>query len=281
MDQVRQYYEADTLLRTLDRRVRLLVSAVKACAMPYMPRVVDLYALDSVRELLDKPLDDYQDMVTAEDFTKALSDYDAVFADCNSWRKRQLLEALRTCKDPPASEPNEGHLELATSIFTCKSAYCRYHRPTFKNAGEMLAHRCTLESMHSLHGEGDWSVRDRQQSFDRVLKWVGDTGGSAGVAVNEVATSLAAHLVRRAGLNPETATFKNMDDADLWFECTCRLCRPETAAGRKGAFDWRQAVRNNLRDYLRFVTNSFHSAGCTYKSCRWHVSRPPQKLVSG
>jgi hypothetical protein len=85
MEELRVCRATDIRLRTLKRRVTLLVS-VLSTRPPPTPRVVDLYSLDSIRTLLDKPLDGGDDTVTVEEFSAALAEMG--HGDCTLPRTR-------------------------------------------------------------------------------------------------------------------------------------------------------------------------------------------------
>jgi hypothetical protein len=251
MDALRSKHEVDTQLRTLRRRVELLVGALGSRTTSYAPRVIDLYSIESIRQILDLPLENGQDTVTAESFDAALSDYDGVVRHCESQRRPLLVAALH--EGAPGTAADEASLELATALFECKGPFCRHSgQIAYRDA---LAHRCSLHSLYSddRPNQNDWTATYRREQLRLVCDWVRPAGGSSTLCLDVVSHQVATGLVRSVGLDPGTATCADMDTLEAWFECdppcaTCSFCarRRHPDRGRE-VYRWRAAVRFGYR----------------------------------
>jgi hypothetical protein len=251
MDKIRPSCQVDMELRTLKQRLLQLVSALRSHNPPYMPRVLDLYSLDTVREVLDQPLEDNEDTVTVDSFATPLSNFSLVMEHCRTMRISEALQALRKCDDV-AEELNEDHLALATSVFRCNinQSYSAC-RARLANARELAFHHCGFVNPSGRPWEEDWEVRDRQQQLKLVLGWVEDAGGKGTICVNEGARMKVARLVKSLSLDPRTATSADMDELNARFKCSSSFC----LSNRSGTtYNWRQAVRNR---YLSFSVGIF------------------------
>jgi hypothetical protein len=244
MDDLRLKCQVDTQLRTLYNRMKTLVSVLQARTTSYAPRLIDLYSFETIRLILDRPLEDDEDSVTTESFAEALSDYDAVIAHCEHKRRSDLLGALgiRTgMEDHP-------RLHLAASVFTCQAQDCGTGSGEL-SLGEALSHRCSDRYWADYTprlNEYEWAVTDRTEQVKLVSKWVAGSGASNGIMMAHTAKR-AAQIVQLAGLDPALATVADMDAADPWFECKpsyCYTCQSRTQGliGHKAVYGWRSAV---------------------------------------
>jgi hypothetical protein len=269
MEEAREARKADGQLRVLKRRVELLTAAMKPLTSSYVPRVVDIYSMDSIREILDRPLEGGNDTVTAHSFNDALADFDAVLKHARASRRSELIKALSAWQDLCARRitasdqedsgegegdsdfaygtPTEAHLELATSLFTCqeptRARYLWCAATQTCSADEFLTHHC-WNRWPVTWGVREWAQTDRYQQLAYVCADVQVAGGAGHVHVAGDYARKAAEVVRRAGLDPLRATKRAMDVADAWFWCTCERCRMITLRmdGHRLALDWRQAV---------------------------------------
>jgi hypothetical protein len=255
MDKIRPSYEADVEYSSVRRRVNAIIFVMKHRSPTYLPRVIDLYTMDAIRELLDRPLDDGEDTVTAKEVTIALRDMAAVLAHCEAQRRPQLLEALAKIQDEPAVESGETDLALATSIFRChseKGFFFGCRSGGYLTATDALTHICDTGTFPYRLGrrpnQRDRAIRERPLQVQRVCDWVPDAGGDNKIYVNMRARAIAEQLIQLVALDPASATFKDMEDADCWFECVDPMCGrtdlldpPPTT---RLVFNWRQAVRN-------------------------------------
>jgi hypothetical protein len=244
------------VIRPLCDRVKCLVAALEARPTSYAPRVIDLYSLDSIRSVLDRPLENGQDTVTANSFAEALADYDAIIAHCEAQRRSELLHALGS---GPGDE-GDARLHLATSLWTCQTSWRHSCRASLHpmDYSEALAHRCTSDdwSKHAPRFDDDeWEMSDRLQQIKLVCAMVPGAGNINALDASKSAEEHASWIVQLAGLDPASATATDMDAADAWFECTspgCSKCRKEkkSLTKRKSVFDWRKAVcKRRLQQY--------------------------------
>jgi hypothetical protein len=219
MEELRICRATDIRLRTLKQRVTLLVSVLSAHPPP-TPRIVDLYSLDSIRTLLDRPLEGGNDTVTVEEFSAALAKMSTVTAHCRAHGLRQLVEVLHSSNDPTAGAPSKSSFKLAMTLFRCRDndthplLNCT-ERPL--NARDMIAHdRCRTNMYeHIPHPiKWDWVVRDPQEQLALVAAWVKGAGGSGRATLDKEARARATYVVQLAGLDPNVATFQDMDAAD-------------------------------------------------------------------
>jgi hypothetical protein len=255
MDKIRPSYEADVEYSSVRRRVNAIIFVMKARSPTYLPRVIDLYTMEAVRELLDRPLEVGEDTVTAKEVTMALRDMAAVLAHCEAQRRPQLLEALAKIRDEPAVEPGEADLVLATSIFRChpeKGFLLGCRRGGYLTATDALTHIYDTGTFPYLLGrrpnQRDRAIHERPLQVQRVCDWVPGAGGDGKICVNIRARVVAEQLIQLAALDPASATFKDMEDADCWFECVDPMCGrtdlldpPPTS---RLVFNWRHAVRD-------------------------------------
>jgi hypothetical protein len=277
MEELRVCRATDIRLRTLKRRVTLLVS-VLSTRPPPTPRVVDLYSLDSIRTLLDKPLDGGDDTVTVEEFSVALAEMGTVTAHCRAHGRRQLLEVLYNSNDPPPGAPSESSFDLATTLFRCRDNGTHHllnctERPL--NARDMIVHdRCRTHLYQEIPHpvKWDWVVRDPQEQLALVAAWVKGAGGSGRATLDKEARARATHVVQLAGLDPNVATFQDMDAADAWFVCKtggngCPACPYYVGGPTRQVLNWRQAVRTRFtpnislaRSFLAVCQTAHHKA---------------------
>jgi hypothetical protein len=171
MDQVREWREVDEQLSPLETRITSLVHVLKVLTPTWVPRVIDLCTLDFIQEIIERPLVNGEDTVDSHDFEVVLTvDFQAILEQCRTRRVSHLLEALRTCENPPAGAPNEDHLRLATSVFACKPRSGCSTRSRYMHASEMLVHRCYSQCSGSRE---DWTVHDPYEQLRVVCSWVG------------------------------------------------------------------------------------------------------------
>jgi hypothetical protein len=210
-----------------------------ACEQPkgieqILPGVAALYESSPVfRGVVESPLsEDLEDPVTAEPFAdamKSLPDLARMWREAHS---RKLMELLP--KDQPHLSQDEGlveapnsfhQLELATSLFTCKS--CTYKKLHYVNA---LAHLCDF----GLDSQGDKAILQE-------LRAETDSCHPNNISFDSTASRNAKHLVELCGLDPKTATAQDMDERDDRFIDNAGAYYD----GRKISYavlNWRQAV---------------------------------------
>jgi hypothetical protein len=258
MGQVREWREVDEQLSPLETRVTSLVHVLKLLTLTWIPRVIDLYTLDFIREIIERPLVDGEDTVDPHDFEVVLTvDLEAILAQCRTRRVSQLLEALRTCENSPAGALNEDHLRLATSVFVCKPWSGCSTRSRYMHASEMLVHRCY--SKYSASRE-DWTVHDPYEQLRVVCSWVLGAGSDNDVEVDEEIRRRIATVVRLAGLDPLTATVEDMNRTDAWFECTTRYCRYfwRDSIRPVTMLDWKHAVSASSAVFVSLLTEGVY-----------------------
>jgi hypothetical protein len=241
MNDVRVWHPVDTELTILETRVQLLLSVAQSRTPTWVPRVIDMYGVDTIREILDRPVENGRDTVTAHDLCMALVNFNNVLSHCRQKRLDQIYDALRQSGH---EDPKEEHLFLATSLFSCKrdrsveSSTC-YSAGIF-TAGEAITHHCL--NCAERCARSDLLVRDRIEQLRLVCCWVVSAGGSSGIMIHEPARALAVHLIQLAQLDPKTATFEDMDKTCAWFDCSCTYCKTNLRQGKKRVMDWRRAV---------------------------------------
>jgi hypothetical protein len=246
---IRPKCRVDGQIRTLSDRVGSLVAALEARTTSYAPRVIDLYSLDSIRSLLDQPLQNGEDTVTSDSFADALSNYDAIIAHCEAQGRLELLYAL----GPGPGDDDDARLHLATSLWTCQTSWRHSCRASLRpmDYGEALTHRCTYHDWSKRapkFGDDEWGMFDRLQQVKLACAEVPGAGNINVMDASKSAEEHASWIVQLAGLDPASATAADMDAADAWFECIspgCYTCRDEKKRlwERKSVFDWRKAVR--------------------------------------
>jgi hypothetical protein len=253
MADIRIKYQIDAQIRVLRRRVELLVSAVQQRSTSYAPRVIDMYSLESIRQVLDRPLENGQDTVDANSFANALSDFEAVVAHCEAHRRDHLVDAVHdshTC-----NRQDEVNLNLAVNLFGCynpETQLCAYPSPL--GYGDALAHRCfprdyawePRNNYSSRPCGDDWTVVDHLQQLELVGRWVAGAGDMWTVAVSTPLRSIAMRILALLSLKPETTTPEDLDAVGAWFRCPwgCYKCKViKTATGQEAVFQWREMVR--------------------------------------
>jgi hypothetical protein len=242
MNRVRSWRQVDLQLSSVRQRIELLVSALRTRTTSYLPRAIDLYSFGPIHALIDRPLEnDNADTVALDDFTNVVGNFDDILAHCRSRRVSHAVDALRASSDRPLEDVSEDDLNLATSLFRCHSVggLCSSNAMTLQ---DVLVHHCPTRYWPRRE---HWFILDRQQQAELVSHWVDGAGGNGTLRVHLEARARAVHLIKLAGLDPESSTFDDMDALNPLFECSCLPCVWRTQRDqRRVILDWRQAVRS-------------------------------------
>jgi hypothetical protein len=163
-------HDAEAAIQIIVPRVRELASALAIRARFAAPRVVDLWTFAPVRAVLERPLEDGRDTVTAHSFADALDNCAAVDAHARYMRTAALVEALRAeaavraavtlprspkaasilaalrASDMPPDDaaPPASAITFAMNWFGC--SWCKPHSPRarVRTGPEALSHRCNI-----------------------------------------------------------------------------------------------------------------------------------------
>jgi hypothetical protein len=221
----------------------------------YLPRTLDICALDPFAKVLDAQPDV---VVTAADFEDAFRQLPELLMASSDARKihlRSLLQIPTSANQPASSASGAGEiaqseapesssssssqpdaLDLATAVFRCCED-CR--ASALFGYDDIAQHHCRVDlDTNGLLSYWGYCI---DQAF-----------GPAKIKFSVERSRIAAAVVQAAGLDDKIATVSDMDAKDLRFGCSaCRPERYEASSYTKVGYKW--------RDFVRFLKVFFFS----------------------
>jgi hypothetical protein len=216
----------------------------------YLPRTIDICALDPFAQVLDARADV---VVTAADFEDAfhlLPELLSASSDARRLQARSLLK-IPTCGIQPASrapEPGEivaseaalspSHpdaLNLATAAFSCQELPCNSYgikAPYLFGWDDIASHHCRSDSFSA---NPFWYQQPTE-----------DAPASPKITFSTLGSKIAGAAVRAARLDDKVATVSNMDAKDLWFGCSVCPAQKKNGSWTKVGYKWREIVGSCL-----------------------------------
>ena len=252
----------------------------------YLPRTLDICALDPFAAVLDATAEVAVTAADLEDAFRQLPELLAASSDALKLHARSLIKMPTSTIQPastaqelgdmlegeaasPSSSIQPAALDLAASAFTCQEPICK--RSYLFGWDAIAQHHCRLDL----------------DSFDSVAygwepHWMDLPPDPPKIAFNTRGSEIAGTIVRAAGFDDRVATPLDMDAKDLRFGCsTCPPnCPPEssgTSSWTKVGYKWRDFVC-----FLPFFFLFFFSANNFISSRSYIVmsNRTPQRLPS-
>jgi hypothetical protein len=224
----------------------------------YLPRTLDICALDPFAKVLDAKSDV---AVTAADFEDAFRQLPEILLASSEAHKirlrsllqistsanqpassasgaREIVQSEASSSSPSSSKPDA--LNLATAVFTCQE---RCSAPALFGWDDIAQHHCRL----------DLDKFDRFDTSGLLSFWEyrnDQAPGPPNIEFSVERSSIARAVVQAAGLDDRAATVSDMDAKDLRFGCSA--CRPERYGGSSFTM-----VGYKWRDFVRFLDFSF------------------------
>jgi len=219
---------------------------LKPSQWKYLPRTIDICALDPFAEVLDAEADVF---VTAADFEGAfrqLPELLSASSDARRVQARSLLKVPMSAIQPASSAPELGEivessvasssshtdaLNLATAAFSCQELPCNNYgnkAPYLFGWDDIASHHCRLDSFS---GDPYWYHTEHARALPTI-------------AFSTVGSKFAGAVVRAAGLDDRVATVSDMDAKDLRLGCSA--CPPQK---KNGALSWTK-VGYKWRDFV-------------------------------
>jgi hypothetical protein len=165
------------------------------------------------------------------DFSQAM---EALPKLCEEWLEKQTIKALEmiSTKDADGNLVMAKHdqLHLATTLFNCEKCnepieFARFIR----------------------HAHQDYI-------WENGTRWGALHKYASNLTFKQSTSDNAKHMIIKCGLDPVTATVKEMDDLGAWFRCQLCSIRKD---GSSEVMNWRQAVRCS---YFCFIYRPFNAS---------------------
>ena len=216
----------------------------------YLPRTLDICALDPFAAVLDATA---EVAVTAADFEDAfrqLPELLAASSDALKLHARSLIKISTSVIQPASRSQEPGEtvdgeaaspsssiqpitLDLAASAFTCQEPICM--GSYLFGWDDIAQHHCRLDldSIDSVYGQEP--------------HWMDQPPDPPKIAFSARGSEIAGTIVRAAGFNDRVATALDMDAKDLRFGCSA--CLPQSS----GTSSWTK-IGYKWRDFVRFLS---------------------------
>lgn len=201
----------------MEQRRKLFISVMTDIAQRHhseiIPPLADIHEMDDIKLILNAP----SEKVISEEYEYSYIDRiieQRLPKMTKEWRRAKDIELLSLIpiskKDTKASSPNAhdvSKLSLATTFFHCD--VCR----TAISYPRILVHKCL--SQFPDHPSLDilderffvfMDLGSEPWNFEKRIRF------------HRSAHTMARRVVRSCGLNPNTATISDMNDADYWLE---------------------------------------------------------------
>jgi hypothetical protein len=214
----------------------------------YLPRTLDIYALDPFAKVVDVNADV---VVTAADFEDAFQQLPELLSASSEARKIQLRNLLQipTSKNQPASSTSQpgkmiqseapssssqpDALDLATAAFTCRE---RCGVPSLFGWDDIAQHHCKSDL-------DTFDISDLLSWWQHAIRFA-QAPGPPKIDFSADLSKIAGAVIQAVGLDDRVATVSDMDAKDLRFGCSA--CPPERYRGcswMKFGYNWRDFVR--------------------------------------
>ena len=230
--------------------------ALMSAQWKYLPRTLDICALDPFAAVLDAAADVALTTADLEDVFRQLPELLAASADALKLRAHSLIK-LPTSAIQPASSAQESEeilegepaspsssiqstaLDLAASAFTCLE-------PIFMGSylfgwEDIAQHHCRLDLDSFDSASYRWEPR-----------WIDEPPDPPKIVFSVPGSEIAGTIVRAAGLDDRVATPLDMDAKDLRFGCSACPPRSSGMSWTKVGYRWRDFVRFLLFDCIFF-----------------------------
>ncbi|KAJ3898968.1 hypothetical protein F5879DRAFT_978533 [Lentinula edodes] len=196
------------------------------------PSLGDIF-VDKIFEALIRDTPENEDLNEEFFYLKLLEHLPGIIDEWRPAKIQELVEVMQ--KSRPTATAND--LYLATTIFECTGCYQRslLHYP------QMFYHGCCMEN--------------RNAGFARGLCfWHEGPWSSTRIVFSDARSEIAKIVVEACSLDPATATFEDMCDANPLAECqTCQV-DPQSWAGGRLFMRWPLQLTHNLNHTLTINT---------------------------
>ena len=214
----------------------------------YLPRTLDIYALDPFAKVLDASADV---VVTAADFEDAFRQLPELLLAISEARKIQLRSLLQIPaakkkrasnasqpgkiiqSESPSSSSQPDALDLATAAFTCRK---RCSVPFLFGWDDIAQHHCKSDL-------DTFDISDLLSWWQHAIRFA-QAPGPPKIDFSADLSKIAGAVIQAVGLDDRVATVSDMDAKDLRFGCSA--CPPERYRGcswMKFGYNWRDFVR--------------------------------------
>jgi hypothetical protein len=257
--------ENQEIIMQRKRAAMTVLQEYKNDRLPYseiMPEAVDFCDMQSVKSIIDQPLDV---PVDAASFVHLIPEFPSLFA---AWRDEihvQLRDLLKQPEEPDfyfddmlglvpfqmrcvpkTNREASEKLNLASTIFVCTDcgpvlstlSGVVFETPLFYP--EVLGHTCLTRAFSSPFMFTDYPVDPstelRRQPVMQRTKW-----SPRFLTLNDDMRIIAEALIEESGLDPNMATATDMDERNLFYACW--LCvSPHNDDFTAPVYKWRDAV---------------------------------------
>lgn len=200
-------------LALVEERQKMFVSVIREYAHKQYPEVIPptadiFYGIDGVDAIIDAQSDA---PATAESFSQIIERLPAFVKEWRRARDIELLSLLptRITGNSSTQEDNFSKLHLSTTFFKCSNCCSSISYP------RVLAHSCLSLPCAPIRNTN--TDIDQLYLYTQICSSPWNSGRQIRFA-NKVHT-VARDIVRRCGLDPDTATVSDMDAGDYWLEC--------------------------------------------------------------
>ncbi|KIM36512.1 hypothetical protein M413DRAFT_31565 [Hebeloma cylindrosporum] len=218
-----------------------------------LPGTLEICAMGPFAEVLDANAKVPPTAASFEDAFRQLPELLAAYSDAREQNARSLLKIRSQSAEgstASASSSNSSHpdmLDLATAVFICKEARCVSY-------GSLDSYLFGWDDIAQHHCKPDInSVSIGLSWFPQRVEYVSTPQQ---ISFTPQGSTVAAAVVRAAGLDERVATASDMDERDLRFACSA--CRPSQrgspASWRESGYKW--------RDFVSHYRRSFHTREC-------------------
>jgi hypothetical protein len=213
----------------------------------YLPRTLDICALEPFAAVLDAPAEVTVTAADLEDAFRQLPELLAASSDALKLHAGSLIKISTSTIQPASSAQKQGEileggaaspsssiqptaLDLAASAFTCEEPICM--RSYLFGWDDIAQHHCKLDL----------------DSFDSVAygwepPWMDQPPDPPKIAFSSRGSEIACTIVRAAGLDDRVATPLDMDAKDLRFGCSACPPQRDGTSWTKVGYKWRDFVR--------------------------------------
>ncbi|KAK0481359.1 hypothetical protein IW261DRAFT_1606680 [Armillaria novae-zelandiae] len=233
-------------IRAVEERMKLFEEAYSAVTqdeplLPIIPKPDDVVVQEPFSTLFfDTPLD-----VSIADSLQAmwihLPDVASKLRDAQTSKLTELMKQAGLKAD----------LHLATTVFRCTECCQSYQYPY------VLAHRCPSQELAKPFNDEDWKPYVLRRISHCYMAW-----SESQFSIDQETVDKVACLIKTCGLDPETATYEDMDTLD--YRIICNHCSNSQTKGRKQVMRWRAAV--------------YHSGYTVASEDCWTLLEDPEEL---